>query len=600
VRRSGEISYKNASIINSIEEAKNTLVIQNKIDRSQGFLNQLMLTKAYPNIYEFMNLSLLKGTGKRYFEELFIDIIKKNRNYNRPLLATWGFIKDNLSDIFRHDDFIVSIEIFQERINSYLFVWLTNSERRSEREARNILFDDEDIVLFASFLKELGLVIYNSEILELRDFVIVDQNIFLEEVYTILRNAKENKGILSENNLSADNRGVQVLKTLVSHKILFSDKNTSSYIAPLFLPENPDFLVALLADIKVPFRRFRFKGFIPKSIILSIFSEVIYNQDISEDDFYYWKNGLIFKDKKSQQKVFLKFSIGYDHGCAYIDVFNFRSNNDNKVYIKEFIKVIAKVIAGEGITVDELLTIDGVFFVELKKLLFRYENNINYIAAEDFEKNQSKQMSVFKYNQLLDDNIKKPSKKLFISYSKLDEKLVNNFVEHLSSLQSQGVIESWYCTELKGGDDWDLTIKEKLNEADIVCFMISPKFMSTPYIHKYEVKHAFRRYEQGEQVKIIPIVMDYVDWGRSYTFQSKSGEEIVWSLKKFNALPFAETEIVNFENENKAWFLVASAIRAIVENDINSEINDEDDLVRKFPPNIKKIYEDIKSGKGLR
>lgn len=598
-KRSGGISYNNAAVINDVEEAKNILIVQNKIDRSQGFLNQRILTTAYPNIYEFMNLSLLRGTGKKHFEELFVDVIKKNRNYNRPLLATWGFIKDNLSDIFRNDDFIVSIHIFKERINSYLFVWLTNSQDRSERQIKNILFDDEDIVPFTSFLKEIGLVIYNSDVDELRDFVIVDQNVFLEEVYTILQQAKENKGILPENHLSSDSRGKQVLKTLVSHNILFNDKNTSSYIAPLFLPENPDFLVALLADIKVPFRRFRFKGFIPKSIILSIFSEVINNQNIAEEDFYYWKNGLIFKDKKAQQKVFLQFSIGYEHGCAYIDVFNFRSN-DNKAYIKEFTKVITRVISREGIVVDELLTLDGLYFVELKKLIFRYENNINFITAEDFDQSHSKQISVFKYNQLLEDKIKKPNKKLFISYSKLDEKLVNNFVDHLSSLQSQGIIESWYCTELKGGDDWDLTIKEKLNDADIVCFMISPKFMSTPYIHKYEVKHTFRRYEQGDQVKIIPIVLDYVDWSRTYTFQSKSGEEIVWSLKKFTALPFAETEIVNFENENKAWFLVASAIRAIVENDINSENKDEDDLVRKFPPNVKKIYEDIKAGKGIK
>ncbi len=195
--------------------------------------------------------------------------------------------------------------------------------------------------------------------------------------------------------------------------------------------------------------------------------------------------------------------------------------------------------------------------------------------------------------------MKKLNKELFISYSKQDEKLVNNFIDHLSSLQSLGIIDSWYCTELKGGEDWDLTIKEKLNEADIVCFMISPKFMSTPYIHKYEVKHTFRRYEKGEDVKIIPIVLDYVDWSRTYSFQSESGEEIVWSLNKFTALPFTQKEIKEFENENKAWYLVVQSIKTVIEEDINSE-KDEDEIVRKFPPNIKKIYEDIIEGRGIK
>lgn len=235
----------------------------------------------------------------------------------------------------------------------------------------------------------------------------------------------------------------------------------------------------------------------------------------------------------------------------------------------------------------------------MKKLLFRYENKINYIISKDFDEKKNKQVNVYKYNRLLEDKMKKPNKKLFISYSKQDEKLVNNFIDHLSSLQSLGIIDSWYCTELKGGEDWDLTIKEKLNEADIVCFMISPKFMSTPYIHKYEVKHTFRRYEKGEDVKIIPIVLDYVDWSRTYSFQSESGEEIVWSLNKFTALPFTQKEIKEFENENKAWYLVVQSIKTVIEEDINSE-KDEDEIVRKFPPNIKKIYEDIIEGRGIK
>lgn len=70
--------------------------------------------------------------------------------------------------------------------------------------------------------------------------------------------------------------------------------------------------------------------------------------------------------------------------------------------------------------------------------------------------------------------------------------------------------------------------------------------------------------------------------------------------KKVHCFTICRNRDCKFLKENKAWFLVAPAIRAIVENDINSIINDEDNLVRKLPPNTKKIYEDTKSGKGLR
>jgi hypothetical protein len=124
--------------------------------------------------------------------------------------------------------------------------------------------------------------------------------------------------------------------------------------------------------------------------------------------------------------------------------------------------------------------------------------------------------------------------------------------------------------------------------------------MSTPYIHKYEVKHTFKRYEKGENVKIVPIILDYVDWSRTYSFLSQSGEEVAWSLNKFTALPFTQKEIKAFENENKAWYLVVNAIKVIIEDNINPINNDDDEIVRKFPPNIREIYQDIIDGKGFK
>lgn len=580
--------------VNRILDNRNVLLVQNKVEISEGYLNQLKMVNIYSNIYGFANISLFNNKGKKHFEQFYLDLIKKNSNFNRPLLATWGYVKDNWSKIFKTDDFIIKMSVFKERINSFISIWLKNELNKTEEEVSNILFADDDIVLFANFLKEIGLVIYHSQQDNFNGSIIVNQNNFISEVYKILEISKKNKGRIYLRDLKEVKHQDEVIRTLVNHKIIFKDLKESDYIAPLFLPEKPNFLIDLLTDVKTPFRRFKFKGFIPKSIILSIFSEVMDKQSISNEDFYYWKNGLVFKDKSNGQKVFIKFNMDYKYGCAYIDVFDFESNL--KVdFIKKSAIIIKRVIEQEGIEIDELLTLDGIFYVDLKKLKFNYENKINYITAKDFEDTKNKQISVYNFNKLLEDKMKKPNKKLFISYSKQDEKLVNDFIEQLSSLQSSGIIDSWYCTELKGGDDWDLTIKEKLNEADIVCFMVSPKFMSTPYIHKYEVKHTFKRYQNGEDVKIIPIILDYIDWSRTYNFISTSGEDIAWPLNKFTALPFAGTEITEFKNKNKAWFLIAYAIRTIIEEDINSE-KDEDEIVRKFPPKIKKLYEDIISG----
>lgn len=586
--------YQTNNLLDRVIDNKNVLIIQNKIETEQEFLDQMELTENYSNIFDFVNISLFEKKGIVHFKSIYKDIIKKNLNYNRSLLATWGYIKDNLNNIFTDDDIFIKIDVFQRKINDYLAKWLEVNQRKSKSEISKILFNKEEIILFSNFLKEIGLVIYNFEREDLKDSIIVRQNKFLEEVYKILDIAKINCGIIAEDNLNRINYKEQIIQTLINHKIIFKSKVNTDYIAPLFLPEKPNLLVDLLADVKIPFRRFKFNGFIPKSIILSVFFEIVYKQDIAVEDFYFWKNGLVFKNKSSFQKVFLKFNIKYEYGCAYIDVFNFGSNS-NYDYVKHVANIIKGIIDKEGINIDELLTLDGSYFVDLKGLLFNYENKISHITTSSFKEEKTKQVNVYNFNKLMEEKLKKPNKKLFISYSKQDEKLVNNFIEHLSSLQSSGVIDSWYCTELKGGEDWDLKIKEKLNEADIVCFMISPKFMSTPYIHKYEIKHIFKRYESGEDVKIIPIILDFVDWSRTYHFTSKSGEELAWSLNKFTALPFTGKEIKDFKNENKAWYLIATAIKVALEEGLSLE-RDEDEIVRKFPPNIKKIYEDIING----
>lgn len=575
--------------INKITNYQNVLIVQNKIDIEKEFLNQNELLIKYSNIYDFVNISISSKNGLKQFYELYESLIKRNLNYKKPLLTTWGYIKDNFNDVFKDDKFIIDINSFKIRINSYLSIWLKNELAKSDYQISSILFNDEEIVLFANFLKEVGLVIFDSESEILKNKIIVNQNHFLEIVGLILAIAKQNNGFIYKSDLMKISNYKDIVETLIKHNIIFENTSNLNYVAPLFLPENPDFLVNLLVDITIPFRRFKFEGFIPKSIILSVFSNIV-NEDISLEDFYFWKYGLIFKNKNGH-KILLKFDIGIDLGFAYIEIFNFEKNN-NTVFVKEVVEIVKTIIESDCNDYKELVTLDGEYFVEINKLIFNYENDINHIKAYNYKKNVIKHFNIYKYDKFMDDKLRKPKKKLFISYSKQDEALVNNFIEHLSSLQGSGVIDTWYCTELSAGEVWDTKIKEKLDEADIVCFMISPKFMSTPYIHKYEVKQTLKRYHRGDQVQIVPIILDFVDWSKKYTFESELGDEVIWSLDRFTALPFTGKAIKRFKNENMAWYVIEQALKIIIEDNVKSE-KDEDYIVRKFSPTVRDIYEDI-------
>jgi hypothetical protein len=132
--------------------------------------------------------------------------------------------------------------------------------------------------------------------------------------------------------------------------------------------------------------------------------------------------------------------------------------------------------------------------------------------------------------------------------------MVNKFQDHLSALKIDGLVGTWYCTELKAGEEWDSAIQKHFDESDIVCFMISPNFMKTDYIFKYEVKKALDRKSKDGNFMIVPIIMDFCVW------QTQK-----YPIQNYTALPYTVKPITDFRNENQAWFIIVESLRIMIE-----------------------------------
>lgn len=100
--------------------------------------------------------------------------------------------------------------------------------------------------------------------------------------------------------------------------------------------------------------------------------------------------------------------------------------------------------------------------------------------------------------------------KLFISYSHQDEKLCKRLKDHLTHLERNKTIEFWYDRKIKPGENWDSKIKTKLEEADVILFLISADFIASEYIYEVEVKIAMERYKNGD-ARLIPIMLRHFD-----------------------------------------------------------------------------------------
>ncbi len=104
----------------------------------------------------------------------------------------------------------------------------------------------------------------------------------------------------------------------------------------------------------------------------------------------------------------------------------------------------------------------------------------------------------------------KKTKKLFISYSKHDEKYKDELRKHLITLKEEKLISSFDCKQIELGADWNESIQQEIDQCDIMICLISVHFLNNDYISKYEVDKAIAK---GKQ--LIPIIITHCDWENS-------------------------------------------------------------------------------------
>ncbi|MBD2560091.1 MULTISPECIES: SUMF1/EgtB/PvdO family nonheme iron enzyme [Nostoc] len=137
--------------------------------------------------------------------------------------------------------------------------------------------------------------------------------------------------------------------------------------------------------------------------------------------------------------------------------------------------------------------------------------------------------------------------RVFISYSHKDEHLRDSLATHLSNLQWQGIISSWYDRQLTAGTEWDDKIKTELESADIILLLISPDFIASKYCRDIEIPMALQRHE-SKQAYVVPVILRPFDW-----FDAP--------FAKLQAFPKDAKAVTSWENRDEAFVTVTQGIR---------------------------------------
>lgn len=472
-------------------------------------------------------------------------------------------------------------------------------------------------------LHKRGLILYYKN--EIPDRVWLNPESLVAHVHDEILNAKEigkYEGKIPESEIKKFEP--EVINLLCKQKVIFKHdlSDTVEYIAPNFLPlvdKLKDDFSLFTFDLGQPSFALKFLNFLPFGIINQL---ICLFKNEPDDTKKFWRNQLLFTFKKKS-----KILIHVDFELLEIKVHSFFKKDvpeGEKVNIHKYLffcilsvywdlpmleyddYVLAirgnlkkedfdpdspmqdKIDSYQSIyekrdcrPLDLFISIDMKHFVNYEHLC-SLEKDSQMISSrimnsDGFLSERSISIPIYTFQNFTQRNLKRV-KKVVISYSKRDLKLVNKFKDYLVPLHQNGLIESpWYCTDLIAGQEWNEEIKQKFSEADIVFFMISENLMVTRYVLDNEIKDAIDRWERDKSIKIVPIILEPYNFARNGPY----------NLARFTALPYTLQPITEFPNQKLAWHAVSESIRIMIEKDVNPEYPGE------LTTELKQIFEKI-------
>lgn len=141
---------------------------------------------------------------------------------------------------------------------------------------------------------------------------------------------------------------------------------------------------------------------------------------------------------------------------------------------------------------------------------------------------------------------------IFTSYAHEDEALKTEMDKYLKVLKRSGKIDTWNDRVLMAGEEWDKTIMDELNKANIILLLVSVDFNASDFIWEKELTEAMRRHEEGSAC-VVPIILRKCQWTSL-------------PYAKLQALPRNAQPITEFANRDAAFTEVANGIERLVDH----------------------------------
>jgi hypothetical protein len=104
-----------------------------------------------------------------------------------------------------------------------------------------------------------------------------------------------------------------------------------------------------------------------------------------------------------------------------------------------------------------------------------------------------------------------PPRRIFISYSHMDERLKERLVRHLRVVRRSIQLEVWEDRQIQPGTVFPEEIRAAIERADAALLLISADFLTSAYVQDVEVP-LMRERQQAGQLRIVPVLAQPCAW----------------------------------------------------------------------------------------
>ena len=139
---------------------------------------------------------------------------------------------------------------------------------------------------------------------------------------------------------------------------------------------------------------------------------------------------------------------------------------------------------------------------------------------------------------------------VFLSYSHKDEQYLDELRPHLANLVEEGLADVWHDRAIAPGEEWEQTILEALEQADVIVLLISSDFNASKFCRQVEMKGAVERHHEGTAT-VIPVVIRHI-------------ERLPEEIAHIQSLPKDLKPLTSFKPRDKGYVAIVHGIRSVL------------------------------------